>query len=117
MPWIKKRCHYPGCQEWITTGSYCSIHKKAVTRVYEMTRDPMKKAFYNSGYWKSLRTAQLDREPLCRVCLREGRVVIGVHVDHVDGNQDNNDFANLQTLCASCHSRKHASEENRFKSE
>jgi 5-methylcytosine-specific restriction endonuclease McrA len=27
-------------------------------------------------------------------------------VDHIDGNRNNNDLANLQTLCANCHRLK-----------
>lgn len=30
----------------------------------------------------------------------------GDQVDHRDGNSHNNDHDNLQSLCASCHSRK-----------
>lgn len=29
-----------------------------------------------------------------------------LHVDHIDGNHDNDDPENLQTLCANCHSWK-----------
>lgn len=27
-------------------------------------------------------------------------------VDHIDGNHDNNEYSNLQTLCANCHRLK-----------
>tara|TARA_Y100000004_G_C8831326_1_gene376318 strand:+ start:97 stop:495 length:399 start_codon:yes stop_codon:yes gene_type:complete len=29
-----------------------------------------------------------------------------LQVDHIDGNHDNNDIKNLQTLCANCHAYK-----------
>ena len=31
---------------------------------------------------------------------------IPLNLDHIDGNHDNNDVANLQTLCANCHRAK-----------
>gem|GEM_PF-4480047 len=36
------------------------------------------------------------------------------HVDHVDGNPNNNDPANLRTMCVGCHSRKTARENGGF---
>jgi 5-methylcytosine-specific restriction protein A len=49
-------------------------------------------------------------------CHAEGRVTAAQHVDHVvpreQGGSD--DWANLQALCASCHSRKTALEDGGF---
>ncbi|MEW6383526.1 MAG: HNH endonuclease [Pseudomonadota bacterium] len=36
------------------------------------------------------------------------------HVDHIDGDPNNNATTNLQTLCVSCHSRKTAREDGGF---
>jgi 5-methylcytosine-specific restriction protein A len=52
----------------------------------------------------------LQREPLCRYCYEVGRIEPANEVDHIDGNYNNNDVANLQALCKVCHSRKTAQE-------
>jgi hypothetical protein len=38
----------------------------------------------------------------CNIC----RTSLGLQIDHIDGNHDNNDLANLIPLCASCHQEK-----------
>jgi len=61
--------------------------------------------------WRRLREAVLVRDAhRCRAC---GRIVVGrnAHVDHIDGNDANNDLTNLQTLCQRGHSRKTFAEE------
>jgi 5-methylcytosine-specific restriction endonuclease McrA len=51
--------------------------------------------------WRRLRLLKLARTPTCEMCDRAA-----VHVDHKDNNQTNNKWANLQSLCHSCHSIK-----------
>ena len=66
----------------------------------------------NSVAWKAIRLQVLLRDKYqCRAC---GRLVVGreAHVDHVDGDDSNNDPANLQTLCQQGHSRKTWAEQN-----
>jgi 5-methylcytosine-specific restriction protein A len=41
-------------------------------------------------------------------------VVVATEVDHVDGNSQNNLFANLRSLCKPCHSAKTARENGSF---
>ncbi len=60
----------------------------------------------NSAEWKMIRQEILMRDGYrCVVC---GRLGVGreTQVDHIDADDSNNDPANLQTLCASAHSRK-----------
>jgi 5-methylcytosine-specific restriction endonuclease McrA len=49
-------------------------------------------------------------EPLCRHCLREGRVTASVLVDHIIPLSQRPDLrldrTNLQALCSRCHSLK-----------
>lgn len=63
---------------------------------------------YSSAQWQRVRTLVLAAEPLCRICSREGRVVVATVVDHIvplaDGGTDDTD--NLQPLCKPCHDRK-----------
>lgn len=71
----------------------------------------------NSRAWRALRETILLRdlyqcqEHGCGVlCAGKGQA----HVDHVDGDPNNNAPENLRTLCVSCHSRKTASEDGGF---
>ena len=54
------------------------------------------------------RKALLEREPLCRECVRQGRVRAAVIADHiialVNGGPDTED--NLQPLCKPCSDEK-----------
>ncbi|MBB4126231.1 5-methylcytosine-specific restriction protein A [Xanthomonas translucens] len=68
----------------------------------------------NSVRWRRIRAAHLAVEPLCRLCAARGLVVAATDVDHVDGDDSNNDPGNLQSLCHPCHSRKTARENGGF---
>lgn len=68
----------------------------------------------NSTTWRKLRASILDGEPLCRICAAAGRITGASHVDHVDGDDSNNNPDNLQPLCAPCHSSKTAREDGGF---
>ena len=69
--------------------------------------------FYSSAAWVSIRRSKLACDPLCEVCKALGMLVPARVVHHrvgvlecIDGRLD---MDNLQSLCASCHSRLHAS--------
>lgn len=56
-----------------------------------------------------MRKVQLGREPICRSCEQGGRIVAAVEVDHIQPIRLGGarlDFANLQSLCHECHSKK-----------
>lgn len=65
---------------------------------------------YNRA-WERIRAAHLQAQPNCVQCGRPGQ-----HVDHrlplAQGGT--HDEANLQTLCASCHSRKTTTRDGGF---
>lgn len=65
---------------------------------------------YNTAQWQRLRLDKLAVEPLCRVCREAGRLVEAQHVDHKRPISDGGDpfpgLDGLDSLCASCHSRK-----------
>ena len=42
----------------------------------------------------------------CESCGFVALHAVQLHVDHIDGNNDNNDPENYQTLCANCHAYK-----------
>ena len=70
------------------------------------------------GYrWQKVRAAFLAANPLCVMCEREGRITVATVVDHVIPHRGDErlmwDEANLQTLCASHHSRDKQRDEQR----
>ena len=66
--------------------------------------------WYGLGRWQRKRHIQLIAEPLCRMCLLDGKVAVAVVADHiVHHGGDWNQFwlGKLQSLCQNCHeSRK-----------
>ena len=84
-------------------------------RLYDRTRrNRASKDFYNSTPWKRVRSLKLSRDPLCEPCKREGRTMAATTVHHKLPLTERPDLAldleNLESICASCHSRHHASE-------
>jgi 5-methylcytosine-specific restriction endonuclease McrA len=73
--------------------------------------------FYDSSAWRRFaRRLLLDERPLCRICEAQGRIVLAQHVDHIvplSEGGDALDAANLQPLCAPCHSRKTAADQGK----
>lgn len=83
-------------------------------RVYDRTaRDAESKRFYHSSAWLKARLAKLGRDPLCGRCLEQGRLEQATVVHHrVELRADRSlalDPGNLESLCAACHGRLHAS--------
>jgi 5-methylcytosine-specific restriction enzyme A len=79
-------------------------------------RDPeyqARRRIYNSSLWQHTRKHFLAAHPLCEQCKRDGKVRAAAHVDHMlplaEGGAPY-DWANLQALCAPCHSEKTAAE-------
>lgn len=62
---------------------------------------------YSTPQWRSMRRAQLYREPLCAYCLKTGRVCAASVADHVVPHKGNErlffDASNLQSLCKTHH--------------
>ena len=112
MPWKPKTpCRYPGCNELVQSGGYCDKHRKQQHREYNRTqRDTFSKVFYGSGQWKAASRRQLATQPMCAECAREGRATLAELADHIKPVREGGakfDSANLQSLCWSCHNRKH----------
>lgn len=68
---------------------------------------PAWKGWYSSKLWKQLRHQQLTKQPLCEMCLAQGRVVVATVVDHKTPHKGNwslfSDATNLQSLDKQCH--------------
>ena len=65
---------------------------------------------YATTWWRKTRKRKLKEEPLCRECLKKGKVVAATEVDHIKPHREEKDlffdYDNLQSLCKSCHSVK-----------
>lgn len=73
--------------------------------------------YYNSKYWKKLRTQYIQEHPICELCALEGKSVPADEVHHrhffMLGNTDEErwdlllDPNNLMSLCKDCHHKVH----------
>jgi 5-methylcytosine-specific restriction protein A len=65
---------------------------------------------YDARSWRPLSKMVRMEEPLCRACLREGRVEAATCVDHIIPVTTAPELrlvrSNLQALCHACHTRK-----------
>ena len=63
--------------------------------------------WYNLPVWKKVRKLQLNKFPLCALCLKIGRETPATVVDHIEPFKDDWDLFisadNLQSVCKSCH--------------
>jgi 5-methylcytosine-specific restriction protein A len=114
MPWVFKVCKEHSCKNRFTDlkESYCLEHRRARQQRYDRTeRDPEIVRFYNSPEWKAVRRQQLNEHFLCQVCFKQNVVKGATTVDHIipiDQGGEKLDPMNLRSVCASCHSSRHA---------
>ena len=74
----------------------------------EYNRQATRALHTGSKRWRAIRRQVLARDMyLCKVCGRYGD-----EVDHIDGDDGNNDPDNLQTLCKRDHAAKTRKEQN-----
>ncbi|MFR9500662.1 MAG: HNH endonuclease signature motif containing protein [Rikenellaceae bacterium] len=74
--------------------------------------------FYHSPAWRKLRAMQMERQPLCEECLRNGIVRdanVADHITPINQGGEALDINNLQSLCHSCHNRKSGQEKHTTK--
>lgn len=96
---MRRLCMKAGCPDPVAYRGYCTAH--AGDRKRESRRAGV--AIYNTKRWRILRRRVLFEQPLCSC----GE--IATDVDHVEPLADGGaawERANLQGLCASCHSQK-----------
>jgi hypothetical protein len=65
--------------------------------------------WYQKQSWRNQRRHQLQSEPLCQQCLKQGQITPATQVDHVEphkGDLTKFRMGKLQSLCQQCHWRK-----------
>ena len=70
--------------------------------------------FHSQPRWQRFRERHLLKEPLCRSCLKQGRVTAATEVDHIVRITDGGaplDHDNLQSLCRAHHLSKSYAEQ------
>lgn len=73
--------------------------------------DRSNQSFYNSTKWRKYSKDIRRKEPLCRMCVGEGKTVLATMVDHIIPILAGGDKwvrNNLQPLCKKCHAKKSA---------
>ena len=104
----RDQCSKYRCKQPTTPGSSMCIDHAPPPRVNVIKRANYRE--YKTAVWQTIRAGQLSKQPLCQSCQLAGRVVMGVHVDHVIAWRlvGPHAFINsrFQTLCGPCHSVK-----------
>lgn len=98
-----------------------TINKPKKTRKNENTMRRERMEIYNTARWRELRLVKLSRNPLCEMCLKEGRITPTEDIHHIvsfmtvyDYQQRLRlafDFNNLMSLCKQCHQKMHNGKE------
>ena len=109
--------HYHSCSN-LAHGRYCircaeivRQNQKKLNRGYDQSRDRDKdRHFLHSVSWRKMRLNKLAINPLCEICLVNGREIRAVLVHHIDQNELNNSANNHQSLCNVCHEQIHRKE-------
>lgn len=107
-------CPHPGCPK-ITGGRRCPKHRALMDRADRALRGSSTARGYDAR-WRRLRKAKLAADPLCEICLKEGRTEAAEVVDHIVPHRGHDalrlDWKNLQSLSKRCHDRKTATEDS-----
>lgn len=113
-----RACAQAGCADlaYVYGEPRCELHAGERRAAADAVRTSSAARGYK-GTWPARRAAHLARQPYCVEGDRAGVVCLGaLHVDHIvpRENGGTDDESNLQTLCASHHSRKTATQDGGF---
>lgn len=120
---IAHLCHYAGCS-CIAEGYYCKKHaamqkekRKRDNALFKGTKRQASGEYnelYHTARWRAMQKAQLRMQPRCAIC--GARATVADHIVPHRGNLDAfYSVYNLQSLCASCHSKKTMQENRGFR--
>lgn len=117
-------CGFPGCQK-LAQGYYCPEHRALADRRKaeggkKLFRGTQRKAsaqwhsLYSSARWRAMRSRFLAGHPVCVQCGARATVADHIVPHRGDVSLFYNE-ANLQALCARCHSAKTLAENGFFR--
>lgn len=96
--------------------------KKPEKQKNRSINDEERKKIYATTKWRKLRLAKLMEQPLCEMCLKEGKTKLGEDVHHIISFLSTNDpnkrkqlafdYNNLMTICKYHHQLIHNGEKN-----
>ena len=108
-----RNCTTLGCAGIVQAGrcSVCGPTGRGAQREYDQRRGSAAARGYDRR-WQKIRLMHLRANPLCVMCLAEGRTTLATDVDHIVPRRQGGTDApsNLQSLCHSHHSQKTAGE-------
>ncbi|MCC8381544.1 HNH endonuclease [Xenorhabdus sp. PB30.3] len=111
-PRIPRACRKSGCPKTTTDRrGYCTDHIHTGWQYHQQGRSRHERGY--GSQWDKLKTRVKQRDNfLCQHCLRQGRVVTGTTVDHIQpkAHGGTDALSNLQLLCEACHRQKTATE-------
>ena len=90
-----KTCSHAGC---MNTAKKAGVSKLGFIR-YRKYCNKHDKQYHEKQY-------RLVKKDSCELCGFVAEHSCQLDVDHIDGNKQNNNTSNLQTLCANCHRLK-----------
>lgn len=67
------------------------------------------RTWYTLERWRRLRRHQLNKQPVCEMCLERGLVRVATVADHIEDHRNWNEFltGKLRSLCRECHEIRH----------
>lgn len=117
---LQRICASPTCRNRVELpATYCEEHRGYSDKQYNKhvrTNNFNKKYddFYHSTQWRKTRKVKLMEQPLCEVCLAQGRMTKADMVHHhkyelrePGGWEHRLSLDNLQSICYTCHNGIH----------
>lgn len=89
----------------VTHRNMCKECKNKRSRLWR-TNNPERSKELASIWNIKRKPYRAHKKDFCQSCKFIALDSCQLHVDHIDGNHNNNDINNLQTLCANCHALK-----------
>lgn len=113
------QCNHPACPQHAEDGSsYCEAHQKSrleASRERDRARyknTPWRKLYDQKAWWGHLQPFILARDPICKICNREGAYIADHIRDHKGDLTLFFDPNNLRGVCKRCHDARRTAGSN-----